>query len=90
MVGVGHGDEEGPAFFSPVSPVLRGHLQADLHRGRAIIGIEAVVELARRDGRQPGGQLSGSRVGRSGEDHLLELFHLAAESAVEPGVGVSE
>ena len=64
MVGVLEADEAGALRLAPLRPPLEGHLQRDLDRGRAAVGVEHARQPRRRERDQPLGQLDRRLRGR--------------------------
>ena len=58
--------------------VLEGHLQGDLGRGRAGVGVEDAGEAGRGDRDQAGGQLGGAGVGEAEHGRVGDPVELLA------------
>ena len=70
-------------------PVLQGHLDRDLHRDRARVAEEDVLELARRDRREQRAQFDRRLVGEPAEHHVRHARELRADGAVQHRVVVA-
>jgi hypothetical protein len=78
VVGVAQADELGPLRLAAQLPVLVGHLDRDLGRGRAVVGVEHPLQPGRSDRDEPRRQL-----GRAG---VREAEHRRVRDAVELGL----
>ena len=89
VVGAGEGDELGPLLAAALAPVLERHLERDLDRGRARLGVEDAVEARRRDLDQPAGELGGARMGEPEHRRVRDPPELVAHGGVDRRVAVA-
>ena len=91
VVALAEPDERGPAGVLPalLAPELERHLQRDLGRGRAGVGVEDPVQALGGDRGQPGGQLGRGSVGEAQHRRVRDTVELVADRAVDRRVAVA-
>ena len=75
---------------SAVRPVMRRHLERDLHRRGAVGCEERVTEPSGREAREALRQLHRGAVGEARQHHVLEGRELLGDRGVDRRVGVAE
>ncbi len=75
--------------LAAVDPVLQRHLHGDLHRDRAGLGEEDVVEVAGQQVRQPPRQAIGRLVREAAEHHVCDLADLRLQGRPDVRVAIA-
>ena len=88
VVGVAQRDEAAALGPAAVAPVLKGHLQRDLRRGRAVVGVEDAAQAGRRDLDEPLRELDRRRVREAEHRRVRDLLELRAHGTVDRRMGV--
>ena len=73
-------------FLKPAAfqlPILKGHLQRDFHRGRAIVGIEDARQAAWRDVNELFGQLNRRHIGKAEKCGMGDPAELGPQSPIQ-------
>ena len=70
-----------------LSPVLKGHLEGDLHGGRPAVGVEDAREARRRA--RPGARASSVAGGEPQQGRVGDPVELLAQGRVDPRVAVA-
>ena len=91
VVGLAEADEGGAAgvLAAALLLVLEGHLQGDLGRGRAGVGVEDAREARRGDLDQARGQLGGAGVGEAEHGRVGDAVELLADGRVDRRVAMA-
>jgi len=89
VVAAAKGEEAGAPRNPPVEPELKGHLQRDLDGHRPGIRKEHVVEVARQQGGEAGGQPLRRRVGEAAEHHVRHGLQLGGDGGPDVGMVVA-
>jgi hypothetical protein len=90
VVAAGEADEA-PLLRPPgVAPRVVAHLERDLGRRRAVGSVERVAEAARRERREPLGQLDRRTVRRAREHRVLELAELRDDRRADARLAMAE
>ena len=84
------GDEAALARAVAIAPEVEAHLERDLDRARAVVGVEAPGEAMRGDRGQPLGEHHRRLVREAGQKYVLEPSELRGERGVDTRVGVAE
>ena len=81
VVALGEADERGAArvLAAALAPVLEGHLQRDLGRRRARVGVEDARQPRRRDLDEPRGELGARGVGEAEHRRVGDPVELVAD-----------
>jgi hypothetical protein len=77
-----------PPLAAGVVPLV-GHLQRDLVRGRAAVGVEDAAQAVRRDLHQPPRQLDRRRVAEPQHRRVRNAVELRADRGVDPRMAVT-